>query len=248
MNTVLLTTTFYKSTDELRFKLACQTIQKAVNADYPMVIIDSSRYTEIAEEFVRLGAIVYPQTLDGMGASRRQAFYHALHYLRFELKSQEGIVLWLEPEKYDLIRSIPQIIKPIESGQAKIAIAKRSPESWQTYPDFQQESERKANRAYEEATGRQGFDPMFGVVAFLARILHKHLFFSPERSEINDTYIQHYLPLLEPRENAVSIEIDFKYPPEQKAAEEKDSQIKLKIQSQMEMLSRAYKALAHIVS
>jgi len=246
MQTVIATTTFYKDTDDIRFKLACQTIKKAQKSEYPIVIVDGSLNPSIAKKFSELSAIVFPETIKGMGPSRRLSFFYALHHLLFTMSRGDGIILWIEPEKDDVVRLIPEIIFQIECKQADISIMKRSEKSWQTYPRFQQDSEKKANAAYEKATGRIGHDPMSGPVAFLASVLQKYLFFNPSQYGIADTYIQHYIPLFVPVDLVASVEVDFMYPPAQKAAEETadNEEIRKKRNWQLSSLSKDYHILA----
>lgn len=173
IKTVLATTTCYQTVEELRFKLALKTIKLTRQKNYSVIIIDSSPNPDIADAFRNMDAMVFPETIRGMAASRRLACFYALNCLLFELKCQEGVVLWLEPEKRGLIRLIPLIVRPIAERQAKIVIAKRTQSSWRTYPEFQQISEQGANKAYAEATGREDYDPFFGPVAFSSESLRQ---------------------------------------------------------------------------
>ena len=60
-NTVVVTTTFYKDVNQLRFQLACQMITKARIAGYPVIVVDGSPNPAIANRFRELGAVVYPE-------------------------------------------------------------------------------------------------------------------------------------------------------------------------------------------
>ena len=261
MQTVIATTTFYGNIencemDKLRFGLTCKTIKKARNTNRQIIIVNGSPNPKIAETMKELGALVYPETLKGMGASRRLAFFYALHKLFFNkvdgndpfrmVYPGNGIIIWIEPEKTGMIQLIPKLTEPIMAGVADIVIMKRSEKSFQTYPAFQVKSEKKANKAYEEATSRKGYDPMSGPVAFKASVLQKHLFLNPNSANINDTYIQHYIPLLIPKQRVSSVEVDFMYPPDQKSAEEAadNEEIREKRQWQMKTLSADYHRIA----
>ncbi|OGY47721.1 MAG: hypothetical protein A2840_01010 [Candidatus Buchananbacteria bacterium RIFCSPHIGHO2_01_FULL_47_11b] len=250
MNIILVTTTFYKNIEELRFQLVCRTIDQAVSAGYPIVVVDGSPDLRIAKKLSDTGAIVFPEILRGMAASRRQAIFCALNHCYFNLGDSqvETAIVWLEPEKYDIVRFIPQIVEPIQRGDAMVVIPKRSEQSWQTYPEFQQISEQQANAAYTAATGRHGFDPMFGPMAFRADELAMMLLWNPAVANVQSQYHHHFWPLLISASEVSSVEIDFCYPPEQKQAEEADAatsgQIMEKRQQQLTQLSADYQAVA----
>lgn len=249
---VIATTTFYKERN-LRFELACQTITAAKEAGYEIVVVDGSPDPSISKTFAELGASVYAEILHGMGPSRRQAFFCACHLIRMspDPKPME-VVIWMEPEKVDFISHIRLMLDKLQGTDCSIAIMKRSDKSWQTYPAFQQESEKLANAAYEEYTGRIGYDIMSGPIAFVIGELdippELLLFFNPKKYGLPDTYIQHYLPLFVPKDQTVLVEIDFLYPPEQKEEEEQaeNGEIRNKRQWQMETLIAAYEQLGKV--
>jgi len=240
MNVVLATTTYYQNPHDLRYLLAKETVRLAGEAGLPIMVVDGAPGLSFSTELRQQGAEVYPQTLAGMGSARRLAFFYALNYLLCRRKLPDGIVIWLEPEKTDLIRFVPRIIKPIIDNKADVVIPSRSPKSWASYPVFQQTSEQDANRVYEQVTQRRGFDPMFGPVAFRATFLLTHFVhpFSP------DTYIQHFIPMLVPNNRVASVETDFIYPPEQKKSEDNDEKMTRKREEQNRVLKKAYLMLA----
>jgi hypothetical protein len=264
-STVIATTTFYKSTSELRFELACQFVTEAKTAGYPVVIVDGSPIKEVAGRLRELGAIVFPQLHKGMGPSRREVFFHAEQVAvggfesSFDVFDYYRSILWTEIEKVDIIRSIPQLVFPIENRQADIAIAQRSKKSWGSWPEFQQRSEQQANAIYNEVFGTENFDPMFGPVAFSIEMAKyfvlrlnqefgkRHM---PTRALVQDTYVQHYAPIVAKfaGERVRSVEIDMIYPPAQRVEEEGllDDEMRKKRIWQMETLTEAYRAIAKI--
>jgi hypothetical protein len=226
--------------------LACKLARLAVIANnHILVVVDGSPNEDIKMGLKEAGATIFPELHRGMGPSRRQAFFHA-----FEVAHQHdiNIILWTEPEKVDLINSIPKIIEPIEIGEADIVIPCRSAKSWETWPAFQRESEQEANKVYNEVFGVKDFDPMFGPVAF-DREFGLSFIASRGSESIEDTYIQHYAP----REAAFyedawvkTEEIDMTYPPEQRAEEEGalNDAMREKRKQQLVSLTNAYRALA----
>lgn len=148
-----------------------------------------------------------------MGPARRELFGLAGDY-------SADIFFWTE-EKPDIVRLIPQIVAPLEQGEADIVIPSRTEESWNSYPDFQIESEKAANAVYAEVVGRP-FDPMLGPVAFTRAMLHYFAECNPAvRFGAPDTYTHHIAPLVAMAEGArvVSVFVDFHYPSVQKAEE-----------------------------
>ena len=223
-----MTTTFYRSTEELRFKLACLMIEKAKDAGYPVVVVDGSPTPDVAQAFCGMGAMVFPEVTRGVGGplslgpSRRLACF-----LARELAGRKGMLgvityVWLEPEKHDLIRLMDEFVFSIKRGEANVAVLGRSEKSWQTYPAFQRETEAKANEAFAAVTGRQGLDPMSGPMAFDWKAFPLFLGADGREFGVEDGYI-HQIGLIRAiRQKLIirSVELDFRYPPEQKAEEE----------------------------
>ena len=249
MKTILVTTTFYRSIDEIRFVLACVMMEAAAEAGYQIIVIDGSPDPAIAEKFRNLGALVFTEQTQGMGNSRRTAFFFALNYLLNDLNEPDSIILWLEPEKVDLIRWIEAIVQPIEDGTATVVVPARSEESWNTYPGFQAKSEKLGNMTWQQTTGFQ-LDVFFGPVAFLASKLRQVFLEPPPAFDYPDTYIQQFLVLLllmKQRLSWASVEIDFNYPQRQREIEEEmashggtDSDIIRKRQNQLRWLTEGF--------
>lgn len=245
---VLATSTFYKSVDELRFRLACQMIQAATDAGYPVIDVDGSNNPHVLNKLLLAGARVFPQYVPGMGPGRRQMFFHAVEYCH-EQGYDDAIIVWLEPEKVDIIRSIGCFVSPILEEGADVVILKRSRASLEaTYPAFQVVSETQANEVYNEAIGREGYDPMSGPVAFRLSMAEYFVCNNPKEFGLEDTYVCHYAVLLAMADghNVVSSpEIDFHYPPEQREEEEKalTDVIREKRRWQLDTLSHAYRTL-----
>lgn len=244
---VLATSTFYKTPDELRFRLACQMIQTATNAGYPVIDVDGSTEPAVREKLIASGAVVFPQFVPGMGPGRRQMFFHAMEHCRAQ-GYDDAIIVWLEPEKVDVVRSVELFVSPLLKG-ADVVILKRSRSSLEaTYPAFQVESETLANEVYNEAIGREGYDPMSGPVAFRLSMAEYFVCNNPKEFGLEDTYVCHYAALLAMADghNVVSSpEIDFHYPSEQREEEEKalTDVIREKRKWQLDTLSHAYRTL-----
>lgn len=249
---ILATTTSYRSTADIRYQLALKTVRLARLHGYYMVIVDASEGDFAIKRMSRLGATVFSQHRPGIGASRRQVFFYAR-----EKVIQIGIpvIIWLEPEKYDLIQWIPRLIEPIEHGVADIVLMARTETSWQTYPAFQRVSEERINALYNSVMGRYAgsvpFDPAAGPVAFRSQFA-KYFTRTDGRlltPPVPDTYITHYAPMIAVCEGGArlaSVPIDFKYPHRQRAIEEGPLAILMakKRQRQMEDIMAGYRSIA----
>lgn len=226
--TAILTITRYTSTEELRLHLACQMIGNAVALGYDFLIIDSSPDKLVRHFLSRAGAVVYRQTSQpGMGNQKRELFRIAswsVGMMESDCRfTGPEFFLWSEPEKPDLIRSIPKIIAPLESGEADIVIPERSKESLETYPEFQIESEMRMNLSYYEATGLRA-DPTFSPVAFTRNILPLFANCDPPAQYgdgAHDNYIQLYAPLaaLSGGHIVKTVKVDCFYPLAQRREE-----------------------------
>lgn len=240
MNITVLTTTFYKSSRETRFHLACQLIGNAVGVGYNVLVVDGSPDPAIGQALAKIGASVQAQTVPGMGNGRRQLFCLAT--------GQRGFFLWVEPEKVDLIRSIPKIVVPLEHGEADIVIPSRTQRSWASYPEFQVASEQKANNAYSKVVGKP-FDPMFGPVAFGSNVAEYFATCNPAlQFGATDGYIQHFAPLVAMKEGRkiISVPVDFYYLPAQRVEEETGlrDEMQKKREWQLDQLADGYRLAA----
>src|SRR3989344_6729948 len=120
-----------------------------------MTIIDGSRHMDVEPKLRQLGAWVYRQKAATVGGSRREALFYAIQSLIDNgVDPSQSVLIWAEPEKYDIVRLIPTIIEPIDFDSTLVVIAGRTPKSWSTYPEFQQQSEHEANAVYAQITGR----------------------------------------------------------------------------------------------
>jgi len=175
-------------------------------------------------------------------------FFHGTEHCNELDGDSDSIIVWIEPEKHDLVRSLPQLVQPIAEGDADIVILTRSKRSFvETYPAFQVESETQANEVYAEATGLSGFDPMSGPVAFRLSMAKYFVLNRPKKLGLEDTYISHYAPLLAMMDGhkvVPSPEIYFFYPREQREEETALTEaMKTKRKWQLDTLSNAYRTL-----
>lgn len=241
---IIFTSTFYRSPEEIRFSLALETCRKASEAGYSMVVVDGSPEGIVRQELALAGATVFPELERGMGPSRRQAAFHARE---LAFRNHSHSFLWMEPEKPDLIRSIPLIQSQMEKRDADLIVVGRTPEVWSTYPEFQRQTESEAVSIFNKVAGTKGFDPFFGPVMFNRRSLGLLSLFDPHDYGLRDDYVCHFAicNAMVNRMKVESFKVGFTYPPEQKVEEEGslNEEMRKKRIAQRDQIGDAYKTL-----
>ncbi len=246
---VVAIVTFYKSPEELRFRLACQTITSAVAAGHAVVVVDGSPNQEVKAKFTELGAKVFPELHRGLGPSKRQSYFHAVEICNRE--SYAG-VLADEAEK-DLAQFVPEILRPLEEhDDGAVIVPYRTTQGWKSYPLFQQESEQAANEVFEKVTKEQFIDIFFGPVFFTPGAAKHFVVQQPASLGFPNTYAQHLgvmLALADGKCEVGTIPIDFVYPPEQLVEEEGtlNDAMKAKRSDQFKTLTDGYRAAGKIL-
>lgn len=245
----VLTTTSYRSKAETRFHLAAQMMGNAIAVGHSVIVVDGSPDPTVAESFRRIGAVVFPQTAQGMGPSRRELFALAANPRTYGSSAAlPAYLIWIEPEKADLVRWIPNILDLVRRDEADIVIPARTRESYMSCPTFQAQSEQAVNAVYAEVTGKP-FDVMFGPVAFRQDMLPFFTNCNPkERYNAHDTYIQHVAPMeaMAAGCRVVSIPVDFFYPLAQETEEESSlsTAMRAKRKRQLEECTNAFRVVA----
>jgi len=242
---IVTTTTFYKDPrgkDKVRFELACELAKKAFKAGHIVVIVDGSPDLGVEGALVDQGAHVFKQIEPGMGPSRRQVWQEAGKFVDSNIAG----ILWTEPEKPDVIRSVPKMLSAMKKLNALVVILRRTEKTWETYPGFQRRTESIANLVYNNLFSNPNyqFDPMSGPVLIQPDALSRFVEFIPANWGLPDTYVQHYVPvLMRLRDlNVVSVDVDFVYPLAQKAEEEAGLSLEMQKKRlwQLEQLVEAY--------
>ena len=134
---VLVTTTRYDSTRDTRFLLAVKMAEDARAKGFPLVVVDSSPDEDVRKHMTERGAHVFlemAETKMGKGVALRQAIQQAVAF-------NPLVIMFLEPEKYELIDYIARIAQPILAGDALIVVPRRVTTSWNSYPREQYHSE-----------------------------------------------------------------------------------------------------------
>lgn len=227
-------------TDKIRGDLDLEFIEKALNKGYFMIVTDglsTKTFQKKLRSFNNPHLYVLKRKTLGRSAARRLAFSRAA-----KIPGVKAII-YSEAEKVSLLDFIPQIIKPIISGDADMVIPKRETKLFEsTYPLYMVESEEEGNMLYNEYLHLHGLLPkeeqldmffgprVFGVnkrilSLFYARnryqvgphVLNEH-YFNPE--ELSDALFFPVVVALKRKLKVTSVSIPFRYPLLQKQNEE----------------------------
>ncbi|MBI2055306.1 MAG: hypothetical protein HYT42_00205 [Candidatus Sungbacteria bacterium] len=137
---VIATMTFYKSMQEMRAGLALRTAKEAQKYDYPLIVVDGGSAPEFIGAMGAFGAVIHPQKEKGLGPAHRQLFT-----LAAEAAGENGLVDWVEAEKWPLIAELHKINRPILDGEADLVMPVRTEEAWASYPPTQMHQEKFCN-------------------------------------------------------------------------------------------------------
>ena len=227
-----------KHTDKIRGDLALQSIQKASELGYQVVVADgeSSKSFRKALSLTSCSKLIMRRPVKSSAAKRKAIKITA------KLPNVKVIVL-TEPEKVSLIKYyIPDIVKPVLTDNIDIVVPRRNLDLFEsTYPDYQYESEIEANNLYNEnlksnnlMNEKEEFDWFFGPKAFrndpkiISLFMKKYSiaydnfslpkdYFDPEN--YSNVLFFPILQALKKKLKVKSVEIPFSYPLLQKENE-----------------------------
>lgn len=159
-----------KHTDKIRGDLALESIQKALELGYKVVVADGKSSKTFRKVLFSLNCtkLIMRRPVKS-GAGKRKTLKIAS-----KLPDIKVIVL-TEPEKVSLVKDcIPSIVRPIFNENTDIVVPGRNNDLFKsTYPDYQYNSEIEANNLYNEnlksnnlMTEKEEFDWFFGPRAF----------------------------------------------------------------------------------
>jgi glycosyltransferase involved in cell wall biosynthesis len=141
-----------RTTDKVRGDLAIETIRQAEQNGFRVVVVDGGSSKDFVNRIKESGVILLTQSESGMGASRRQVLKEASGL------SGVGVICWIEPEKVSVVKEcLPQAIYPILDGTADIVVPARAEDTFNSYPKYQVESERKLNKMWNSIVKNEGF-------------------------------------------------------------------------------------------
>jgi len=220
MDIWVATTTFYKSTTDLRLGLTLKTLNALRESQISAAVVDGSPSEEIKTRLKATGAIVIPEISDAtMGDGRRQVIKEA------GAASNDHVVFWMEPEKYPMVPFIRQICAPIYEGDADIVVPRRADEL-SSYPKTQRLAEQCGNAIFEAVTGL-ALDVWIGPRAINAKGLAH---FAKYDGTYGDKWQSIFMPLLTAAKDGLrltEVVVDYVHPPEQTEAENKDTNLSI---------------------
>lgn len=223
-----------KDTDKVRGDLALEFIKKSIKLGYQTVVVDvlSNKYFLKRLAGITGLTLIKKKVYMKRSPSRRLAFKTASHL------SGVSVIIYIDPEKISLLKSVVKIVKPIFSNKAVIAVPKRQDKLFrETYPIFQYKSEVDANLEYNhilKAVGllskkSQDLDLFFGPKAFRNNKKMLNLFLRKYSFKNQDTYFDPedysnaiFFPVilaLNKKLKVESVTVDFSYPKLQKQNE-----------------------------
>ena len=140
-----------KDVDKIRGDLALQLFKDATEKGYQLVVVDGGSSSAFISEMENSRIEWSKEEERGMSPSRRQAFRIAAG------RTGVKVIGWTEPEKIDIVsKSAESLSRPILSGDADIVVPRRTKKSFSTYPNYQVESERKLNSAWNDVFRKFG--------------------------------------------------------------------------------------------
>lgn len=209
---VIATTTFYPLLGDVRAELAVQTLTEIISLGLSVVVVDGGSPDEVTDQFKKLDAIVLTENpSSSMGASRRQAMAFA-----GELAGDDGVVVWMEPEKLDFVSQIAKTVRPLLAGKADMVIPRRL--HMDSYPPEQAAAENIGNLAVSYLLGQE-FDFWFGPMAMNQRALQEVLQYDGDYGDKWDSIMIPRLRAIAAGLRVVSEWVNYTHPAQQTFAE-----------------------------
>lgn len=224
--------------DNVRGTLALETFRSALKKGNQLRVSDMGSSPLFLEELKKLGV----EVATGQSASRAEC-KRLLYRSAQEIKNVEAVV-WIEPEKADMIEDVcmARCVEPILTHKADVVMPTRTQESWSTYPDYMMESEVIANEKCNALlrknnllkTGSPDIDHFFGPRMFANKPEIVDIFCEEYALDANQNSAAHtlmnpdiysnssYLPVVRALQEGYTVEtvpIDFHYPETQRAIE-----------------------------
>ena len=221
VNAVVIATTTFSKTYDMRAKLAVKLVKACAERGYPVVVVDGGSDAGFRGDLMAAGAEVCDEAGKGMGAARRQAMTVA-----GEGAGPDGLVLWCEPEKYTIVPEIAKMEKVYGDTHADLVVPDRGP--LDSYPIEQQLAEPLGNLAFERITGLK-LDMWSGPRLMNQAALRHFLDYQGEYGDLWDCIFIPVLRAMKAGLKVVSAPINYVHPPEQTSAEETPEMLKKRV-------------------
>lgn len=215
MHNALITTTtlakFDQPAEKVRAECILKTIEEATTHGYPIVTIDGGSPKDFVQELRRLGAQVFSQQEPGMGNARRQALRQAR-----ELAPNGHAIIWMEPEKYTLIRELSDPVRTLTEGNYDLVMLRRN--SLDSYPPEQAMAYQLIALATKYLTGIDS-DFGWGPTLMSAGAVEYYLSYESRYGDLWDGIHCPKLQIIHDGLPWTILPVDYRHPPEQTAAE-----------------------------
>ena len=215
MTSIAIATTILTAhQNTVRETLALKTANETARYKYPFIAIYGGHRNSFVEKMENAGVLIKIESGQcEMGASRRQAMKEASR-----VAGKNGVVVWMEPEKYTFVPHIVGLAEVIMRKEADLVIPMRS--SLNSYPKEQQESETLMNRLFERVLKKQKADLSFG-----PRIMNRVALslFLDYKGEYGDKWDSIIIPVLRAVKMGLSVQytdVPYVHPREQTREEE----------------------------
>lgn len=142
---IIFTCTWYPNTSDLRFRQCLETLKKAAENSFPIVVVDGSPSEQVHAALGETGAIVCRQadSKGGKGAALREAA--AIAAKNAAEDSNITLLCWQEPEKTDMITKWRDVYEALGT-EDDIVVPRRAQQTFQSsYPIEQYYSESYGN-------------------------------------------------------------------------------------------------------
>lgn len=211
--TAIATSTLYNpdlESDQYRGGLAKETVRKAVDLGYEIIVVDGGSPDELLKEFERFGAKVQINESGVVGVSRRQAIREACN-------TRRKIIAWTEPEKISYIPEITKTARPIVEDYADLVVPKRK--SLESYPTAQQYAEPLGNAFWKGLTGID-LDVWFGPRTWRRELSDYFTSYDGRYGDLGDSVFIPLLDIIHSGHRIIGIEVEYTHPQKQTEIEE----------------------------
>ncbi len=210
MNDIVVSLVTFYPKEDIRKNIALKSI-KELTKHYEVVVIDGGSEQDFLEKIKSFGAKVFPQTKKGFREAKRESYQKAY-------ETGKEILICMEPEKFDFIKSIPYLISQLKENNLDIIYPGRN--SFGSCPIFQAHTEQAGNLFFGDFLNLY-WDFFFGPMIWKRECSNYFLNFKEKVPEAS--WDIHIIAPLIAKKNGKKVEqkkIDFSYEQEMKIEEE----------------------------
>ncbi|MBT3416970.1 hypothetical protein HN425_02780 [Candidatus Woesearchaeota archaeon] len=214
--------------DRIRLKLCIQTLNNCKKRKIYAVVIETSRDIKVSNKLKNLTTILIRKKGISMGEGRRMAIRNAK-------KAGAEIIILLDPEKEDFIKSINKITDYLIKKDYDIIIPERK--NFKGYPKFQEHLEKIGNEFWEKITKTE-LDMWFGTRVFKKEVANYFLDYKGEYGDLWDINNIPIMRAIKEKKKVGSIRVNFRYPKTQRDIEKENPTFLRKRIKQLDFLTK----------